>query len=80
MPVSIHRKRLDEFSITGQDSRTWGLHSNSVKLEQHVGHQVTVTGSAQRESKAQEKAEEAKERQMENAAGKEEMVTCVSPA
>jgi hypothetical protein len=36
-----------------------------------VGHQVTVTGSANRESKAQEKAEEKKEGQMENAAGKE---------
>jgi hypothetical protein len=33
---------------------------------------VTVTGSAHRESKAQEKAEERKEGQMENAAGKEE--------
>src|ERR1700674_4017461 len=61
-----------EFSITGQDGRTWGLRSSSVKLEQHVGHQVTVTGSAHRESKAQEKAEEKKEGQMENAAGKEE--------
>ncbi len=61
-----------EFSITGKDGRTWGLRSNSVKLEQHVGHQVTVTGSAHRESKAQEKAEEKKEGQMENAAGKEE--------
>ena len=60
-----------EFSITGKDGRTWGLRSNSVKLEQHVGHQVTVTGSAHRESKAQEKAEEKKEGQMENAAGKE---------
>jgi hypothetical protein len=61
-----------EFSITSKDGRTWGLRSNSVKLEQHVGHQVTVTGSAHRESKAQEKAEEKKEGQMENAAGKEE--------
>ena len=61
-----------EFSITGQDDRTWGLRSSSVKLEQHVGHQVTVTGSTYRESKAKEKAEEKKEGQMENAAGKEE--------
>jgi hypothetical protein len=61
-----------EFSIKGEDGKTWGLRSNSVKLEQHLGHQVTVTGSAHRESKAHEKAEEKKEGQMENAAGKEE--------
>jgi hypothetical protein len=61
-----------EFSITGADGKTWGLRSSTVKLEQHVGHQVTVTGSAHRESKAHEKAEEKKEGQMENAAGKEE--------
>jgi hypothetical protein len=62
----------DEFSITGADGKTWGLRSSTVKLEQHLGHQVTVTGSAHRESKAHEKAEEKKEGQMENAAGKEE--------
>ena len=61
-----------EFSITGADGKTWGLRSSNVKLEQHVGHQVTVTGSAHRESKAHEKAEEKKEGQVENAAGKEE--------
>jgi hypothetical protein len=61
-----------EFSIKGEDGKTWGLRSSNVKLEQHVSHQVTVTGSARRESKAHEKAEEKKEGQMENAAGKEE--------
>lgn len=61
-----------EFSITGADGKTWGLRSSNVKLEQHVGHRVTVTGSAHRESKSHEKAEEKKEGQMENAAGKEE--------
>jgi len=61
-----------EFSITGTDGKTWGLRSSTVKLEQHVGHQVTVTGSAHHESKAHAKAEEKKEGQMENAAGKEE--------
>ena len=61
-----------EFSITGADGKTWGLRSSNVKLEQHVGHQVTVTGSAHRESKAHEKAEEKKQGQLENAAGKEE--------
>ena len=61
-----------EFSITGEDGKTWGLRSSNVKLEEHLGHQVTVTGSAHRESKAQEKAEEKKEGQMEKAASKEE--------
>ena len=61
-----------EFSITGEDGKTWELSSKSVKLDEHVGHQVTVTGSAHRESKAEEKAEEKKEGQMEKAGGKEE--------
>ena len=61
-----------EFSITGEDGKTWEVSSKSVKLDEHVGHQVTVTGSAHRESKAEEKAEEKKEGQMEKAAGKEE--------
>jgi hypothetical protein len=61
-----------EFAITGEDGKTWELSSNKVKLDEHVGHQVTVIGSAHRESKAQEKAEEKKEGQMEKAAGKEE--------
>lgn len=61
-----------ELSITGEDGKTWELSSKTVKLDEHVGHQVTVTGSAHRESKAQEKAEEKKEGQMEKAAAKEE--------
>lgn len=39
-----------------------------VKLDEHIGHRVTVTGTVTRESKAQEK----KEGQVEKAAGKEE--------
>ena len=64
----------DEFSITGKDGKTWGLRSSTVKLDQHVGHEVTVSGSAHRESEAEEKKEKAehKEGQMEKAAGKEE--------
>jgi hypothetical protein len=61
-----------EFSITGADGKTWGLSSKNVKLEQHVGHQVTVTGSAHHESKAEEKSEEKKEGHVEKAPGKEE--------
>jgi hypothetical protein len=57
-----------EFSITGEDGKSWELRSKTVKLEQHVGHQVTVTGTAHHETKAEEK----KEGQMEKASGKEE--------
>lgn len=61
-----------ELSIMGEDGMTWDLSSATVKLDEHVGHQVTVTGSAQREPKAAEKAEGKKDGQMEKAAGKEE--------
>lgn len=57
-----------EFSITGEDGKTWGLRSTSVKLDQHIGHQVTVTGSTTHETKAEEK----KEGQVENAGSKAE--------
>ena len=57
-----------EFSIKGDDGKTWGLRSTSVKLDQHIGHQVTVTGSTTHETKAEEK----KEGQVENAASKAE--------
>jgi hypothetical protein len=60
-----------EFSITGEDGKTWGLRSASVKLDQHLGHKVTVTGSTTHETKAEEK-EEKKEGQVENAASKAE--------
>ena len=60
-----------EFSITGQDGKSWGLRSSSVKFDQHVGHQVTVTGSAARERKAEENKEK-KEGQVEKASSKEE--------
>jgi len=59
----------DQFSITGEDGKSWDLRSNTVKLADHVGHQVTVTGSPTREAKAEEK----KEGQVEKAAGKEEL-------
>ena len=59
----------DQFSITGEDGKSWDLRSTTVKLADHVGHQVTVTGSPTRETKAEEK----KEGQVENAAGKQEL-------
>jgi hypothetical protein len=59
----------DQFSITGEDSKSWDLRSSTVKLADHVGHQVTITGSITREAKAEEK----KEGQVENAAEKKEL-------
>jgi hypothetical protein len=48
-----------EFSLTGKDGKTWELHSTAVKLAEHVGHTVTVTGVPHHETKAEE-AKEAK--------------------
>jgi hypothetical protein len=59
----------DQFSITGEDGKSWDLRSSTVKLADHVGHQVTVTGSLTREAKAEEK----KEGQVQNAGQKEEL-------
>jgi len=60
-----------EFSITGEDGKSWGLRSGSVKLDRHVGHQVTVSGTVARETKAGEN-KETKEGQVEKASSKEE--------
>lgn len=54
--------------ITGEDGKTWELRSSSIKLNRHIGHKVTVTGSTTRESKAEGKREE----KVEKAAGKED--------
>ena len=56
-----------EVTLTAADGKAWGLRSDSVKLEKHIGHQVTATGTVTHETKAEEK----KEGQMENAASKE---------
>ena len=56
-----------EATITGADGKSYGLRSDSVTLDQHVGHQVTITGTPTHETKAEEK----KEGQVEKAASKE---------
>jgi len=48
----------DEFAITGKDGKTWELRSKTVKLAEHVGHTVTVTGVRHHETKAEEAKEE----------------------
>ena len=59
----------NEFSITGEDGKTYGLKSSSVDLSKHLGHKVTVTGtlkpeSAEKEGKSESKATEARENKM----------------
>jgi hypothetical protein len=46
----------DEYSITGEDGKKYGLRSSKVKLSEHVGHKVTITGKKQKQT-AKEKKE-----------------------
>ena len=46
-----------EYSITGEDGKLYGLRSETVKLSQHVGHKVTITGNLRAESAEKEKGE-----------------------
>ena len=57
------------FTIVGNDGRVWELHSKKIKLSEHVGHTVTLTGSAVRESKSTEEKMESSEKK--EASGKE---------
>jgi hypothetical protein len=57
----------DEFSIAGEDGKTWELSSKTVKLDKHVGHTVTVTGLRHHETTA----EAAKEEKTESKESKE---------
>jgi len=53
----------DEFSLTGDDGQLYDLRSSSVKLSEHVGHKVTVSGSFKPEGgeKDEDEAKESKE-------------------
>ena len=60
----------NEFSITGEDGKSYDLTSSSVELSKHVGHKVTVTGTFKAESYAKEKGEkEANEKKEAREAG-----------
>src|ERR1700721_2507192 len=50
------------FTIAGDDGKVWELHSKTVKLSDHVGHTITVTGSATKESKSTEEKMGAREK------------------
>ncbi len=56
------------YYITDNDNKMWELSSHSVKLGEHVGHKVTVTGTAVQKSKAAEK--KAGENEKSEASGK----------
>ena len=47
----------NEFAITGEDGKTYGLRSSSVDFSKHLGHKVTVTGTLKPESYEKEKGE-----------------------
>ena len=42
-------KEKDEYVIKGEDGKTWGLKSTSVKLADHLNHKITVTGKVTKE-------------------------------
>ena len=50
------------FMITGKDGKVWELHSKKVQLAEHVGHTVTVAGTAANRSKEEEEKIEANEK------------------
>ncbi len=60
------------FPFREKMAKVWGLRSSSVKLEEHVGHKVSVKGSASEESKAEEMKEKKEEGEVEKATKKEE--------
>src|SRR5215467_13573097 len=49
------------FSLKDESGKTWELMSTDVKLADHVGHTVTVTGMETKRSKAKEEKMEANE-------------------
>ena len=54
-----------EYSITGEDGKTYGLRSTAVDLSQHLGHKVSVTGTLRPESAEKEKGESAEHEKAE---------------
>jgi hypothetical protein len=63
----------DEYALTARDGSTWELRSDSVNLAPHVGHTVTITGTASRiHAKAHEMKEDAKGEMQEHGMAKNE--------
>ncbi|HEX7288062.1 MAG TPA: hypothetical protein VF532_17890 [Candidatus Angelobacter sp.] len=51
----------DEFRLTATDGKIYDLRSSTVKLSEHLGHKVTVTGSFKPESYGKDEDKEKKE-------------------
>ena len=49
------------YTLTADDGKVWELQSTKVKLADHVGHKVTVMGTAAKASDAMEKKKESSE-------------------
>lgn len=49
------------YTLTADDGKIWELQSTKVKLADHVGHKVTVMGTAAKASAAMEKKKESSE-------------------
>src|SRR5882762_3039674 len=49
-----------EYSISGEDGKSYGLRSKSVNLSKHLGHKVTVTGTKMREENEEKEKNEAR--------------------
>ncbi len=47
-------KEKNEYLITGEDGKTWGLKSTSVKLGDHLNHKIAVTGKVTKEQHEKE--------------------------
>jgi hypothetical protein len=56
-----------EITLTAADGKIYDLRSDSVKLDEHIGHQVTATGTVTHGMKAEQK----KEGDVEKASSKE---------
>src|SRR5437773_11912658 len=50
-------EEADEFSLTGEDGKSYGVRSSAVDLSKHLGHKVTVPGTLQAESYEKGKGE-----------------------
>jgi hypothetical protein len=61
----------NEYVLTGNDGSRWEVRSDKVNLAPHVGHTVTITGTASRaHAKAHEMKEGAKEEMKEHGMAK----------
>jgi hypothetical protein len=55
----------NEFSVMGEDGKTYGLRSSTVDLSKHLGHKVTVTGTLKAESYEKDKKEKGETEEQE---------------